>query len=79
MFFIYSHYYTAKKQLTFYDMLVTSSLFDPRTVQPVAQSLYRLSYPAHSNLECNIYSTVEKGTSLVFTVKMAELKVLIQV
>ena len=21
--------------------------FDPRTVQPVAQSLYRLSYPAH--------------------------------
>jgi len=22
--------------------------FDPRTVQPVAQSLYRLSYPAHS-------------------------------
>jgi hypothetical protein len=22
--------------------------FDPRTVQPVAQSLYRLSYPAHT-------------------------------
>ena len=24
--------------------------FDPRTVQPVAQSLYRLNYPAHSYL-----------------------------
>ena len=24
--------------------------FDPRTVQPVAQSLYRLSYPAHNDL-----------------------------
>jgi hypothetical protein len=26
----------------------SSMVFDPRTVQPVAQSLYRLSYPAHS-------------------------------
>ena len=25
--------------------------FDPRTVQPVAQSLYRLSYPAHKRNE----------------------------
>jgi len=25
--------------------------FDPRTVQPVAQSLYRLSYPAHTNFK----------------------------
>ena len=26
--------------------------FDPRTVQPVAQSLYRLSYPAHNAKLC---------------------------
>jgi hypothetical protein len=24
--------------------------FDPRTVQPVAQSLYQLTYPAHFNV-----------------------------
>ena len=34
--------------------------FDPRTVQPVAQSLYRLSYPAQSNY--NI--AVGKSTTL---------------
>ena len=26
--------------------------YDPRTVQPVAQSLYRLSYPAHTSTRC---------------------------
>jgi hypothetical protein len=26
--------------------------FDPRTVKPVAQSLYRLSYPAHKTVLC---------------------------
>jgi hypothetical protein len=52
MFFIYSHYYTAKKkQLTFYGVLVTSSLFETHlpTRSPDrparSQSLYRLSYP----------------------------------
>jgi hypothetical protein len=31
--------------------------FDPRTVQPVAQSLYRLSYPAH---RCTVNQTKKK-------------------
>jgi hypothetical protein len=28
---------------------LATSGFDPRTVQPIAQSLYQLSYPAHTN------------------------------
>ena len=34
--------------------------FDPRTIQPVAQSLYRLSYPAHLYLcsYCNVRDQV---------------------
>jgi hypothetical protein len=34
--------------------------FDPRTVQPVAQSLYRLSYRAHHHL-CNQYKYPIRG------------------
>ena len=30
--------------------------FDPRTFQPVARSLYRLRYPAHSDLDVAILS-----------------------
>ena len=33
--------------------------FDPRIVQPVAQSLYRLSYPAHNHVPSNIQITTK--------------------
>ena len=32
--------------------------FDPRTVQPVAQSVYRLSYPAHKYYNFILYYIV---------------------
>ena len=35
----------------------TTERFDPQTVQPVAQSLYRLSYAFHEFTNCNLHKT----------------------
>jgi hypothetical protein len=56
---------------------LTPTGIDPGTVRLVAQRLNHYATPGPSNLECNIYSTVEGVILLVFTVKMTELKVLI--
>ena len=40
--------------------------FDPRTFQPVAQSLYRLSYPAHTTI-CTHFSAYKKKRACKFT------------
>ena len=38
-------------------------VFDPRTVQPVAQSLYRLSYPAHCKHVCHLLFYIRKPST----------------
>ena len=44
--------------------------FDPRTVQPVAQSLYRLSYPAHTQAEVQIYYKIQNDSCKLYSSKL---------
>ena len=48
---------------------IAPSGFNPRTVQPVAQSLNRLSYPAHkcysTELELTSVSSVKRGSTKI--------------
>jgi hypothetical protein len=45
---------------------------DPRTIQPVAQSLYRLSYPAHKYINYTFFkiSTIFKSHHRLHTVRL---------
>jgi hypothetical protein len=41
--------------------------FDPRTVHPVAQSLYRLSYPTHPNFKNTSMRSIKRNIAVKFS------------